>query len=51
VGNAAHVEETRNACRVLFGKPDLKKPLGKPRHGSEGNIKMDLKELRLYSRN
>jgi hypothetical protein len=31
----------RNACRVLVGKPEGKKPSGSP---IEDNIKMDLKE-------
>ena len=47
MGNVALVGEMRNASRVLVGKPDLKKPLGSPRHRSEGNIKIGLKELGL----
>jgi hypothetical protein len=31
--------------RVLVGKPEGKKPLGKPRHRWEDNIKMDLQEV------
>ena len=30
--------------RVLVGKPEGKRPLGRPRHRWEGNIKMDLQE-------
>jgi len=30
------------ACRVLVGKPEGKKPLGRPRHRWEDNIKIDL---------
>jgi hypothetical protein len=38
-----HMGAKRNAYRVLVGKPE-KRSLGKPRHGWEGNIKMDLEE-------
>jgi hypothetical protein len=37
--------EKRNACRVLVGKPEGKKPLGGPRHRWVNNIKMDLREI------
>ena len=30
---------------VLVGKPEGKIPLGRPRHGWEDNIKMDLQEV------
>ena len=32
--------------RVLVGKPEGKRPLGRPRRRWEGNIKMDLQEVR-----
>jgi hypothetical protein len=32
--------------RVLVGKPEGKRPLGRPRRRWEDNIKMDLQELR-----
>jgi hypothetical protein len=35
----------RNACRVLVGKPEGNRPLGRPRHKWEDNIKMDLREI------
>jgi hypothetical protein len=35
--------EKRNACRVLLGKPDGKRPVGRRRW--EGNIKMDVREV------
>jgi hypothetical protein len=35
----------RNACRVLAGKPEGKRPIEKPRRRWEYNIKMDLREL------
>jgi len=31
--------------RVLVGKPDGKRPLGRPRHRWEDNIKIDLQEV------
>jgi hypothetical protein len=37
--------ERRGACRVLVRKPEGKKPLGRPRHRWEDNIKMDLEEM------
>ena len=36
----------RYEYRVLVGKPEGKKPLGKPRRKWEGNIKMDHQEVR-----
>jgi len=36
----------RGVHRVLVGKPEGKKPLGRPRRGWEDNIKMDLREVR-----
>jgi hypothetical protein len=35
----------RNAYRILVGKPEGKRPLGRPRRGWEDNIKMDLREI------
>jgi hypothetical protein len=37
--------EGRGLHRVLVGKPEGKRPLGRPRRRWEDNIKMDLKEL------
>jgi hypothetical protein len=37
--------EKRNACRLLVGKPDEKRPLGRPRCRWVDNIKMDLLEI------
>jgi hypothetical protein len=36
--------EIRGVHRALVGKPEGKKPLGRPRHRWEDNIKMDLRE-------
>jgi len=35
----------RGIYRVMVGKPEGKRPLGKPRHRWQDNIKMDLKEM------
>jgi hypothetical protein len=37
--------ERRVVYRVLVGKPEGKRPLGRPRHRWEDNIKMDLQEV------
>jgi hypothetical protein len=37
--------ERRGVHRVLVGKPEGKKPLGRPRRRWEDNIKMDLQEV------
>ena len=34
-----------NCCKVLVGKPDCKRPLGRSRRRWEDNIKMDLQEV------
>ena len=41
----AHMGEERGVHRVLVGKPEGKKPLGRPRLRCEDNIKMDLQEV------
>ena len=43
-GLVARMEQSRNAYRVLMGKPEGKRPLRRPRHGWE-DIKMDLREV------
>jgi hypothetical protein len=40
-GNVARMGENRNAYRILMGKPEGKRPLGKPRCRWEEDIKMD----------
>jgi len=37
--------ERRGVYRVLVGKPERKRPLGRPRHSWEDYIKMDLQEV------
>jgi hypothetical protein len=36
-------EEKRNAYRILVGRPEGKRPLGRPRRRCVDNIKMDLR--------
>jgi len=45
VGHVARIGESRSIYRVLVGKPEGKRPLGKPRRRWEDNIKMDLQEV------
>ena len=45
-GHVAHMGEGRGVHRVLVGKPEGKRPLGRPRRRWEDNIKMDLQEVR-----
>jgi len=44
-GNVARMVERRVVYRVLMGKPEGKRPLGRPRHRWEDNIKMDVQEV------
>jgi hypothetical protein len=37
--------EERGVCRVLVGKPEGKRPLGRPRRRWVDNIRMDLREV------
>ena len=39
------MEEGRGVHKVLVGKPEGKRPLGKPRRRWDDNIKMDLEEV------
>jgi hypothetical protein len=45
VGHVGCMGEERGVHRVLVGKPEGKRPLGRPRHRRENNIKMDLQEV------
>ena len=44
-GNVACMGERRGVYRILVGKPEGKRPLGRPRCRWEDNIKMDLQEV------
>jgi transposase len=43
--NVARMGEGRGVCRVLVGRPEGKRPLGRPRRRWEDNIKMGLREI------
>jgi len=45
-GHVACMGDRRGIFRVLVGKPEGKRPLGRPRHRWEDNIEMDLQEVR-----
>jgi hypothetical protein len=45
VGYVAGIGEKRNMYRLLVGKPEGKRPLGRPRCRWVDNIRMDLLEL------
>jgi hypothetical protein len=44
-GHVARMGEKRNAYRILVGKPEGKRPLGRPRRRPVDNIKMNLREM------
>jgi hypothetical protein len=45
-GYVARMGEKRNEYRILVGKPEGKRPLGRPRRRWVDNIKMDLRKIR-----
>ena len=44
-GHVARIEEGRSAFKILAGKPTGERPLCRPRHRWEDNIRMDLEEV------
>jgi hypothetical protein len=44
-GHVARMGEKRNVCRLLVGKPEGKRPLGRPRRKWENNIKADTVQI------
>jgi hypothetical protein len=50
VGHVARMGEGRGVYRVLVGKPEGKRPPGRPRRRWEDNIKMDLMEIGIMGR-
>jgi len=44
-GHVSRMGEERVVCKVLVGKPEGKRPLGRPRRRWEHNIKMDIQEM------
>jgi hypothetical protein len=47
MGHVAHMGEERKLYKVLVGKPEGKRPLGRPRRRWENGIRMDLGEIGL----
>ena len=45
------MEEGRSAFTIVTGKPMGKEPLGRPRRRWEDNIRMDVKEIGINTRN
>jgi hypothetical protein len=43
--NVARMGDQRKVYYILVGKPEGKKPLGKPRHRLEDSIRMDLTQI------
>jgi hypothetical protein len=50
-GHVACMGEGRGVYRVLVGRPEGKKPPGRPRHRCEDNIKIDIREIRIGGAN
>jgi hypothetical protein len=50
-GHVARIGEGRGVYRVLVGRSEGKKQLGRPRLRWEDNIKMDLREIGIYEAN
>jgi hypothetical protein len=44
-GHVARLREERGVYRVLVGKPERRRPLGRSRHRWEDNIRMDIQEV------
>jgi hypothetical protein len=44
-GHVARMGERRNVYRILVGKPEVRRPLGRPRRRWVINIKVDLREI------
>ena len=49
--HVARMEEGRCIFKILTGKPTGKRPLGRPRRRWKDNIRMDLKEIGINTRN
>ena len=51
VGHVVRMEQGRSAFIILIGKPAGKRPLGRPRLRWEDNIRIELKEISIDTRN
>jgi hypothetical protein len=45
MGRTSNTNRENNRYRILVGKPEGKRPLGRPRRRWVDNIKMDLREI------
>jgi transcription termination factor 2 len=50
-GHVARMEDGRDVYRVLLGRPEGKRPLGRPRHSWGDNIKLGLREIMIDGAN
>ena len=48
-GHVADMEQSKNEYRNLVGKPEGRRPLGRPRPRWEDNIKMNMREMGCYA--
>jgi len=49
-GHITHVWKRRGVCRVLVGRPEEQRPLGRLRRRWEHNSKMDIQKGELWTR-
>ena len=49
--HVARIEEDRSTFKILTGTPVGKRPLGRPKSRWEDNIRMDLKEIGINTKN
>jgi hypothetical protein len=45
VRHVTRMEGERNVCKVVMGRPEGKRPLGRPRRRWKDGIRMDLREI------
>ena len=50
-GHVVRMKEGRSSFKILTSTPAGKRPLGRPRHRWEDNIRMNLKEIGINTRN
>ena len=50
-GSTVRIEEGRSAFKILTSKPTGLRPLGRPRHRWDDNIRMDLEEIGINAGN
>jgi hypothetical protein len=50
-GHVARIEEVRGTFKIVTGKPTAKKLLGRPRRRGKDNIRKDLKEIGISTKN